>query len=391
MKINQIAKAFELCREAKVTPALVGTSGVGKTSVCKQVAEKLGYNKVIILRPSMTADIGDLIGLPDFTVIINEAGKEERRTTFNAPDWIPSIGDKSMIVIDEINRTQKDIVMAMFGLIEAEEPKIGDKIIPDTCMVVATLNPPTDNYTVLDFRDSAFTSRLCFIKVVPNLKVFTDWGRKGNLSEEMMSFLNKNDKFFGIGEEFEVDDFFGADKAERGNHFKNNNRSKKKVSDLYEKAKELRIAKGISFECIRGIAGLEAATAFTQFADTFSTVVTLDDLLDDKEAYERFEYSAISSISKVLDDLKLAIEKGKIKNKQIDTLLPFLQKIPLDTFNGFTNYLAEISGESKESKAKEKFVTYLGENSDLMDRLDYVIEQKGTPEEVAEEVENAES
>ena len=386
MKLTQMKKAAELCFASNVTMALVGTSGVGKTSIVKQLAVEMGFDSYRILRPSLVADVGDLIGLPDFDVIIGKEGKEEKRTTFNAPDWLPTEDEEALIIIDEINRTQKDIVMAMFDLIEAEHPKIGNYILPKGCKVIATLNPPTDNYTVLDFRDSAFTSRLCFIKVVPNLKVFTDWGRKGNLSDEMMDFLNKNDKFFGIGEDFEVDDFFGANEGERGDHFKNNNRSKKKVSDLYENAKKLRIAKGISFECIRGIAGLEAATAYTNFADTYKNVVTLEDLLNDKTSHKKFEYGMISNVSKILDDLKVEIAKVDLKDKQIDNLVLFLNKIPLDTLNGFANYIQDIKGDSPEELRLEKFTEYLGENSDLMERLDHMIELKDdTEEEVNEE------
>lgn len=388
MKINQIGKALKLCRASKVTMALVGTSGVGKTSILKQVAEELGYNQVIILRPSVIADVGDLIGLPDFEVTILEDGSKETRTSFRSPDWLPKEGDKAMVVIDEINRTQKDITMAMFDLIEADHPKIGNYLLPSDTLVVATLNPPTDNYTVLDFKDSAFTSRLCFVKVVPNLKTFTDWGKKDdNLSDEMMTFLNKNPKFFGSGEDFEVDDFFGSDDVERGAHIKNNNRSKKKVSDLYTQSKALKTPKGVAFECMRGLAGLEFTTAYMNFADTYSNVVLLEDIIADDTAHERFDYKAIAHTAKVLDDLKEEIKAGKIKKKSIDNLNNFLQKVPLDTFKGFASFLADIHGEDKEAKNLEKFVGWLDKKTELLERIAYTIEAsiEEATEEVAEE------
>lgn len=374
MKLNQLKRAFELCFNAGVTPALTSTSGVGKTTMCKTVGKEMGFEKTIILRPSMIADIGDLVGLPDFTVIVSEHG-EEKRTKFNAPDWLPQEGEKALIVIDEINRTQKDVIMALFGLIETDDPKIGNYSLPSTCKVVATLNPPTDNYTVLDFRDSAFTSRLCFLKITPNLKVFTDWGRKGNLSNEMMDFLNKNDKFFGLGEDFEVDDFFGSGEKERGDHIKNNNRSKKKVNDLYVTAKELKTPRGVLTECIRGIAGFEFTTAFMNFADNYKNIVTLEDILATKDGYEKFDYTAIASIAKVLDDLKLEIEKGNIKKKNLDSLVGFFGNIPLDTFKGFFEYSAtQTSSGGDTVKHYTDFLLNLEKYSDLMSKFDYVNE-----------------
>lgn len=375
MKLNKLETAFQLCFKAGVTPALVSTSGVGKTTMCKTVGKAMGYEKTIILRPSMVADVGDLIGLPDFTVIVSEEGKESKRTKFNAPDWLPQEGDKALIVIDEINRTQKDIIMAMFGLIETDDPKIGDYKLPSTCKVVATLNPPTDNYTVLDFKDSAFTSRLCFLKIVPNLKVFTDWGRQGNLSPEMMDFLNKNDKFFGLGENFEVEMFFETGDKDRGDHIKNNNRSKKKVNDLYVAGKELGVDKSIVAECIRGIAGLEFTTAFMDFADNYKNIVTLEDILKTKDGYEKFDYTAMSNVSKVLDDLKVAVENGKVKKTQLKNLVGFFGRIPLDTFKGFFEYATnETAGSETKAKNYTKFLENLADHEELLNKLDYMLE-----------------
>ena len=386
MKLNQIPRAFELCFNSNVTPALVGTSGVGKTSICKQVAKKMGFERVIVLRPSLIADVGDLVGLPDFTEIYDTSGETTKRTTFNAPDWLPSSGEKCLIVIDEINRTQKDIVMAMFDLIEAEHPKIGKYELPTGCKVVATLNPPTDNYTVLDFRDSAFTSRLCFIKVVPNQKVFTDWGREtGEVGSAMLDFLAKNDKFFGLGENFEVDDFFGSNEQERGEHVKNNNRSKKKCSDLYEKGTELGIAKGIISECIRGIAGLEFTSAFMDFARNYKNIITIDDLMKEKDAYQNFDYTAMSNVAKVLDDLKAYIKEGKVKKKHTENLVNFLDNIPLDTFKGFVEFAANVSGEDEESNRISEFAENIMEYEKLENKLDYMIEAQNESAEETQE------
>jgi hypothetical protein len=396
MRLNQLKKAFELCRASKVTPAIVGTSGVGKTSMCKQVASEMGFDGYRILRPSLVADVGDLIGLPDFEVIVGENGKSEKRTSFAAPDWLPKTGEKVLIIIDEINRTQKDIVMAMFDLIEAEKPKIGNYVLPEGSMVVATLNPPTDNYTVLDFKDSAFTSRLCFIKVMPDLKVFLDWGKQedangeANLGQTMQDFLQKEDKFFGMGEDFEVDMFFGSSAVEVANHFKNNNRSKKKVSDLYENGKKLKVAKGIIFECIQGIAGKESSVAFELFAKTYKNIVTLEDLLADKTAFERFDYKAISNISKVLEELKTAVEKGKVTKKNIPSLVGFLDKIPLDTLKGFIMYAASITGKTKEEKRLEKFTDHIMDEEIMDAKIDYLISAEKTTESESEKVEEVE-
>jgi hypothetical protein len=391
MDIKNVADLVRLSIAAKTTPALVGTSGVGKTSICEQIAKELGFEKVIKLRPSLVADVGDLVGLPDFEVEINN-GIETKRTTFNAPDWLPREGEKALIVIDEINRTQKDIIMAMFDLIEADHPKIGNYYLPKDCKVVATLNPPTDNYTVLDIKDSAFTSRLCFIKVVPNLDSFTNWGREsGEVSNVMLDFLNKNAAtFFGYGEDFEVDEFFGSDESEQANHFKNNNRSKKKVSDLYTSGKALGISDGIITEAIRGIAGRTAAAAFMDFAENYSDEMTLAAIKKSKKSFKNFDFNRLANIAKILGDLKHELKTGKFNvEKHTGNVAEFLNNVPLDTLKGF--FLFATGGtvdEGVDEKYLPSFADKLAENDKLFAKSDEIImevEEATTEEDTTEE------
>ena len=351
MKINQMAEFFQLCFNSKVTPALVGTSGVGKTSICKQAAKELGFNRTIILRPSLVADVGDLVGLPDFTVIDGES-----RTTFKSPDWLPKKDEKCLIVVDEINRTQKDIIMAMFDLIEAEKPKIGNYILPEGCKVVATLNPPTENYEVLDLKDSAFVSRLCFVKVIPDFDSFESWGKSTDeVTPEMLSFLKSNPNFFGIGEQFEVDDFFGVDANEQGNHFKNNNRSKKKVSDLFKNSQDLKTSESVLFEAIRGISGLEVATAFIKFTKQIKAI-NLDYILGKKENLENFDYSNMSNIWKIIEEIKTRMVEKEFPETKREKIFTFLMNCPLDTVYGFLEYVSSYNEKVEKDSSEEKLI-----------------------------------
>lgn len=376
MKLSEVKSASQVCFESKsATPCLVGVAGSGKTSIWGQIYKELGFEECVILRPALLADSADLIGLPEFE-IVKKYGKAEKTTSFMRPKWLPFDGDKVLIIVDEINRASKDVSNALFGLIEAEKPFIGEYQLPEGCKVVATCNPPTDNYAgVLDFADSAWSSRLCFIKIAPNLEIYTNYGRKsGTVSNVMLDFLNKNETFFGTSGDFDIDMFFTDSETVK----ETNTRSFSKVSKIYETAKSQNTSKNITFELIKGIVGTEFATAFMNFADTYSSIVTVDDLLNDPEAYTRFDYKALSGIAKVLQDLKFKIDKGEVKEEQIPNVLPFLKQIPLDTLKGFILYLIKEAKDDSHGDLVNAFAEAIMDDEEIDSKLSLVMSDAST-------------
>jgi hypothetical protein len=312
------------------------------------------------------ADAADLIGLPDFE-LIECGGKAVKTTAFMRPKWLPMEGQKILVIVDEINRVTKDVANGLFGLIEAEAPFVGEYKLPKECDVVATCNPPTDNYAgVLDFADAAWTSRLCFVKVAPDIETYTNYGREsGTVSNVMLDFLNKNPKFFGTSGDFEVDMFFSSE----GETEETNTRSFTKASGIYTTGKELGVDRNTIFELVRGIKGLEFATAFMQFADEYSTVITIDDLLTDTEAYKRFDYGALSSVSKVLEDLKHKITENQVEIKQATNIIPFLKEVPLDTLQGFVVWLVNVNNNKEGNELLTGFANELIKDKELLENL----------------------
>lgn len=353
MRISKVLEAAKVTLASKAaTLCLVGQSGVAKTTMFTNHYKELGYDRVEVIRPALFADAADLIGLPEFKTL--EDGTVV--TFFARPSWLPNEGEKVLIVVDEINRASKDVSNALFGLIESEKPHVGDYYLPKSCGVVATCNPPTENYGgVLDLRDNAWSSRLNFVKIEPHLEDFTDYGRKtGNVSNVMLSFLTKNEKFVGTVAKFDVDMFFN--KTEDGTQ-EANFRSLEKASRLYEAGKDLGTDEAVIFELVRGVKGPEFATSFTQFAKEYKTHISLEDILTDPKSSEAFDVSAMSNINKVLEDYKHKAEQGKISTKTNKNFVKFLEKIPLDTMVGFAKYVVT----KQDSEEKKGFFTKLAD------------------------------
>ena len=361
MLLSQVKTALRVCRESKAgTLCLVGVSGSGKTSIFSQIYKELGYDAYVIMRPALLADSADLIGLPNFEIIEHKGVKIET-TAFRRPKWLPLEGQKVLVVVDEINRATKDVSNALFGLIESEQPFIGEYKLPVGCHVVATCNPPTDNYGgVLDLSDNAWSSRLLFVKISPDLETYTEYGRKSkSVSKLMLDFLNKNQNFFGTSGDFEVDMFFNKENGKE----ETNTRSFSKASAIEAKCTELGVDDDTTFELIRGIKGLEFATAFMQFRNNYAKIVTLEQLISDANAHESFDYEALSDISKVLGDLTHAISQDTYTNEQLKNIIPFLNKIPLDTLKGFLMALINDDNNAcKDSKTHTPFLNDLGES-----------------------------
>ena len=360
MKANQVKDFFKLCFESKVTPCLIGESGTGKTTIPTQIYKELGFDEYVIFRPALCADSADLTGLPEFEVVeFSENGEKHsvKTTAFASPKWLPRGDQKYLIILDEFNRATKDLANALFGLIEAEAPHVGEYKLSKGSKVVATGNPPTDNYGgVLDLKDNAWTSRLCFVKMEVSLDEYVEYGKStGKVSSGMLQFLLKNPKFYSSGCGFEVDEFFGTNSDEVNAYVTTNNRSKNKIDALYTRGTELGINDAVIFEAIQGIAGKEFAVAYTKFQKEFARTVTLDEILADKKNLERFDFSALSNISKVIDDLKAKLESDTIKNtkKHRENLVAFLKEIPIDTLQGFAMDFTNFERDEKMAKNKE--------------------------------------
>lgn len=335
MKLSEVKDLAKVCFKSDITPVLIGVSGCGKTSIWKQIYKELGFDDIIILRPSLISDVGDLVGLPEFKK--DKSGKTV--TSFMRPDWLPSDYEKTLIVLDEFNRIQKDVANAIFGLIEAEGPTVGQYKLPKTCKVVATGNPPTDNYGgVLDLQDSAWISRLCFVKIKPDFGDFKNYAMETKrVCTEMISFLSDNPTFFGEGESFDVETF--------GLNIKDNNRSKEKASKAYAACKELNTSKEVTFDILRGLGGREFAAAFMKYVTSNDREFSLSNLLKSEEFVKTFNFDNLSNISKLVNDIELEATKRKFNDVELSIIAQFLSKIPLDTMRSFTTAISPNKNE----------------------------------------------
>lgn len=241
MKINDIKMFLTNCAKANVTvpTLLVGTMGVGKSQIVKQVTQELGIGLVDLRLAQQES--GDLIGLP--------YKNGDGGTHWAAPEWWPKEGTKGIIFLDEINRAPTDVRQAVFQLVL--DRRLHTHKLPDGWFVHGAINPDNGNYQV-ETLDPAMLRRFCVLEVTPDVDVWLSWAKgSGKIDNTISEFVNTNRQLLFQKEEIVLD--------------------VKPTPDSYRMLNDLMRAKVVAkenqMEIFRGLIGKEASIALIKWLD----------------------------------------------------------------------------------------------------------------------------
>lgn len=328
MNITQIKKLIPQVFAIGRTPHLIGHAGTGKSSVVYQVCEELGYT-VVERRLGQMADAGDLIGLMEFHK--NKDGKNEY-VDYVLPKWFPR-EDNTVIFLDEVNRSHKDLLQAIFELIY-DKSLMGNKL-PKNCHVIAASNPPTKDYQVLDFSDSAFQDRFVHIKFDPTFEEFMGYAKAKNFNSGVLSFLSDNQKMLRNPELEDFDLSF----------VKPSGRSWEAVCKLADSELE----KEIFLEACMGLIGSHAAIALATYLDSPQRIPTGKEILSQYPKFKSFVLDCSANDRR--DRLATIIDNVKDEVKTLDKLSQTQAQAILDLSNDLPDeyYLAMLPGLAEAS------------------------------------------
>lgn len=328
MNIKQAFLAMDACFAADITPHFIGLHGIGKSAMIYQYAALRDYD-VVEIRVGLMADAGDLVGIQEF--IKNSKTGEAESTRHILPDWfikaviaIEASGKKQkpvIIFVDELNRGHKDLLQAIFELVYDRSLK-GVKMRKG-CQVVAASNPPTGDYNVLDFNDSAFQDRFVHIKLEPTQEEFVQWGRTNdNVEGSVLDFVQEYPAMLenkGL-ESFDL------------KFVKPSRRSWDRVSKILRAGAD----KEIELELIMGIVGLEPALAFQKHRETFFKSIKAEAVLN--------EYKTVKK------DIKAAINKGRkdmlgTLTEELDQLFKTMDKLTMAQADNLAELASDLPAE----------------------------------------------
>lgn len=344
MNIEQVKRALTVCARAKVTPLLIGAHGVGKSAAVKQWAEENGYD-LVDQRLGEMADPGDLLGIP-FDKKVNG----HRVTEYAVPDWVPSVTDTrpKVLFLDEISRSDKTLKNSVFKLILDRE--IGQYKLPESTVIVAAMNPATDDYSgSIDFRDAAYSDRFLHIVVKPTMEGWQEYAKAAGLPEVVRRFADKHvEVVLGTPLDYPLD------------YVKGTGRSTEFLARIVSQVPD----KDILPELVTGLIGPVQGAAFLRELQEEVEIITPDQVLDD---YKKVRKTVRGYIGK-LDDRISMISDGILERlKDRAGKMKEGEQFATDFQKNLERYIADLNQEQIAA-----FYKKLWQDPETTEHLEYL-------------------
>lgn len=329
-----ITEAKEVLRKIADTKSplstiIWGPTGIGKSAVVKQLAKDLDYT-LIDIRLSQREAV-DILGMP-YTAKSNIAGKEMNALSHHPPEWFLKalMEGNTVLFLDELNRARPEVLQAVFEL--ALDRRLNGEMLPASVVIVSACNPPDARYDTVDF-DDALSARFMHLHVKTNADIWLDWakskkdGTNPNVNQFVTNFIAQQKEALNV--KYKEDNDFPVD-------VKPCSRSWEFVSYI----ENLKLNDALTRECVRGVVGLELATAYMVSRSAADKPISLEELFkmtreENDPIRERvLRYAQgengkirIDLLKETCKDIERQLEEC---DKHMETVLDFLEIIPRD-------------------------------------------------------------
>lgn len=191
---------------------LLGEPGVGKTSICRQVADEFGMD-FVKLNLSQFDDLGDFVGFPIRSFEMEKDGEKKwifdnasagfekagwnftglTRTENCPPAWLAGKQKPIMLLLDDWTRAQPRFQQAMMELIHCQT--YGDNTLPKGSTILLTSNPDNGDNKVNPI-DSAMRTRFGTIEVGFDVKEWAEWAEFNEIDGRCINFFLMNPEVY---------------------------------------------------------------------------------------------------------------------------------------------------------------------------------------------------
>ena len=189
-----------------VALSLVGTPGLGKTTICRELAKDLGRGFYKLNLAQLT-EPSELVGYysKEYQVVkgddvrwvtenmlprSSEAGFKYAnlsRTSPCPPDWVVNLKDNSLLLLDDYSRGNSLFSQAVMELIN-EQTMIGWDLKSKKVQIILTENPDDGEYNVSSM-DKAQNDRMMKIHMVWDAQDWAERAEKIGLDERLINFV----------------------------------------------------------------------------------------------------------------------------------------------------------------------------------------------------------
>lgn len=310
--------------------------GVGKSMSVYQFAKEM--NLSVIERRASQMTEGDLLGLPKTS---------GHCTEWLPPDWLKKSCDEPVVLfIDELDRATQEVRQGFFEL--ADSRKIAGWGLHADTLVFAAVNggEHAAQYQVGEM-DPAELDRWVVFDLEPSVDDWIKWGKKNNISQIILDFINENPKNLEHTKDFEPNGVYPSRRSwhrfddcirdtgllEEGNPNKN----------LYNIA--------VSF------LGLQTSIAFQDYVKNYNKQINPEDIID-KGNIDCTKDFDINEHSALVEKIK---EKGwyekKFTKKQLENLSKYFHVLPSEIAMKLFQDFSKFSRPDDKS-ISESFTTF---------------------------------
>lgn len=299
----------------RITPIVLGTPGIGKSQIHKQIKKELGFQHLLDVRLSQH-DNTDIKGVPK--TVINSHGKEVLQ--WIKPDFLPLVGSKwegtsGILFLDEINRADPQTLQSIFELVY--DFTVGGEPLLPTWKLACAGNLGFEDGTDVFEMDTALKGRFAMFVVddAVTLKDWIKWAVDSGIHSSIISCISAHPTLLLMRD---------GDKHVTP-------RSWEQLSNVLNdnKGEELAIAKIVARTIIH-----QATPQFLSYLETHKTV-SPEDIIKNYKSVKRqlkdYERVAIFSLSEELCfSLKAFKDEKDISDVEMKNVVDFFNDIITD-------------------------------------------------------------
>lgn len=166
---------------ANQLPAIMlrGAPGVGKSTIVKSVAKKLGIGFIDVRLAQM--ERVDIAGLPSV---------KDGRTEWNvASFWPNDPKSKGIILLDEITSAPSDCQVAAYSVVLDRKIPNSSYTLPNGWLIVAAGNRSCDK-AVVKSMSSALANRFVHFEIEANTEDWVKWATQNSINPSVIGFIN---------------------------------------------------------------------------------------------------------------------------------------------------------------------------------------------------------
>lgn len=338
MNFNDALLTVNLVIKSGAVPLIIGESGIGKTSLVRELGKKEGYYVVNIDGNLLKeGEIGGLPTVEEYTTNIDGIYSNKKKTVYAVHTKLLQIekaldenpNRRVLLFIDEINRCEHSVQQELMNIILNRE--INGYVLPSEVDVVAAMNPSNkydafvqSDYQVVDM-DPAQEDRFVWIELEADAKAWMQWAMDSeiNIHEDIVRFIATFPEYLHTPYSQEA--------------IKATPRSWERVSSAYKvylNEKE-KYPSRIFYNVVKGNVGGSIAQDFFNFLEENKhPLITPEELFDREEIDEKLiEKVKEESHSRLYLTSKNALNYLNDKQnrlKEIDIFSKFLQLYPAD-------------------------------------------------------------